>query len=91
VLSNIDALGSQDFAQEHLSQTRAIGDVPMARFNVMGGSIALGHPFAATAARQIISVSHELRRRKERYGLVAQCAAGGMGAAVIVENPEARS
>ena len=88
VISNLRALASDDFAKEHLHKKRAIGEVNMARFNVMGGSIALGHPFAATAARQIISASNELRRRGGRFALVSQCAAGGMGAALVLHNPE---
>lgn len=89
VLSNLRAMASDDFARQHLQRQQALGEIDMQRFNVMGGSIALGHPFAATAARQIISVSHELRRRQGRFGLIAQCAAGGMGMALIIENPEA--
>lgn len=88
VLSNLQALGSPEFARQHLQRSQAVGEVDMARFNVMGGSIALGHPFAATAARQVLSAANELRRRGGRYALLSQCAAGGMGAAMIIENPE---
>lgn len=90
VLSNLQAMASSDFAQQHLQSSPRLGEISMQRFNVMGGSIALGHPFAATGARQIISSSHELRRRQGRYALISQCAAGAMGAALIIENPEAQ-
>lgn len=85
VLSNVKALGSKAFAAEHLGRSTAVGEVDVERFNVMGGSIAYGHPFAATAGRQIIMVLNELKRRGQNLGLVAQCAAGGMGAAMILE------
>lgn len=56
-----------------------------ARLNVGGGSIALGHPFAATGARQITQTLNELRRRGGGRGLCAACAAGGLAAAVVLE------
>jgi acetyl-CoA acyltransferase len=55
------------------------------RLNVGGGSIAIGHPFAATGARQVIQTANELRRRGGGLGLVAACAAGGLGAAIVLE------
>lgn len=85
VLSNTQAMQSKKFAEEHLNRSQALGEIDMERFNVMGGSIALGHPFAATASRQMVTVLHELRRRDGQLGLVTQCAAGGMGAALILE------
>lgn len=56
------------------------------RFNVMGGSIALGHPFAATGARQIVQAARELGRRGGGLACVAACAAGGLGAAIVIES-----
>lgn len=85
VLSNLQAFGSKKFANEKLGRKEAIGEVDDARLNVHGGSIAIGHPFAATGARQLTTVLHELKRRGGGYGLVAQCAAGGLGAAMTVE------
>lgn len=55
------------------------------KFNVLGGSIAYGHPFAATGARMITQTLHELRRRGGGFGLVTACAAGGLGAAMVLE------
>ena len=55
------------------------------KVNVNGGAIALGHPFGATGARLLLSLSLELRRRKLKYGLVSLCIGGGMGIAMIVE------
>jgi acetyl-CoA acyltransferase len=85
VLSNLKALASKEFAEEYLGRGEAVGEVDPDKLNVLGGSIALGHPFAATAGRQIITVLNELKRRGQQTGLIAQCAAGSMGAALIVE------
>jgi acetyl-CoA acyltransferase len=85
VLSNLKCMGSKKFAEEHLGRSEPVGEVDMSRFNVLGGSIAIGHPFGATAGRQIITVLNELKRRGGNLGLIAQCAAGGMGAALVLE------
>ncbi|MBX2797300.1 MAG: acetyl-CoA C-acyltransferase [Myxococcales bacterium] len=63
----------------------AIGRVPEERLNVTGGSIAIGHPFAATGIRIVTTVAGQMRRSKARYGLVSICAAGAQGAAVLLE------
>ena len=85
ILSNLQAFGSRTFAEEKLGRSKALGEIPMDEFNIYGGSIAVGHPFAATGARQLITVSRELDRRGGGLALVAQCAAGGLGAAVVLE------
>jgi len=87
VLSNLQAFGSDAFAREHLGRSKAVGklDADDPRLNVFGGSIALGHPLAATGARQVLSMSRELHRRGEGTALITQCAAGGLGAAVVIE------
>jgi acetyl-CoA acyltransferase len=51
----------------------------------MGGSIALGHPFAATGARLVTTLAHEMVRRDVEFGLVSICAQGGMGFAMVLE------
>jgi acetyl-CoA acyltransferase len=86
VVCNRKALASRRFAEEKLGRTAgAIGEIDDERFNVHGGSIALGHPFAATGARMIHTVLRELRRRKGQFGLATACAAGGLGAALVLE------
>lgn len=65
----------------------AIGSPPVDRINVQGGSIAIGHPFAATGARIVTMLANELRRRDARRGLVSVCAAGAQAAALILERP----
>jgi acetyl-CoA acyltransferase len=85
VLCNKEAFGSKKFAEDRLGRGEAIGDVDDAKFNVHGGSIAIGHPFAATGARLVLSTLRELKRRGGQYGLVTACAAGGLGAAAVLE------
>lgn len=85
VLCNLKMLGSRAFASEHLGRSEAVGEVDMDAFNVHGGSIAIGHPFAATGARIVTTVLNELRRRGGGVGLATGCAAGGLGAALVVE------
>ena len=85
VLSVVQAFESKEFAQRELNRSKPIGDVDWDTLNVNGGSIALGHPFAATGARQILQTLNELRRRKGGLALCTACAAGGLGAAIVLE------
>ena len=84
-LANLKMLASERFAREKLGRSQATGEVDDAKFNVLGGSIAYGHPFAATGARMVTQTLHELRRRGGGFGLVTACAAGGLGAAMVLE------
>ncbi len=85
VLSNTQAFESDTFAREKLGRDKKLGTLDWERVNVLGGSIALGHPFAATGARQIMHTLRELRRRGGEFALCTACAAGGLGAAVVLE------
>jgi acetyl-CoA acyltransferase len=85
VASNLQAIASKKFAQEHLGRSEALGEIDPSRINVNGGSIALGHPFAATGARMVVSTLRELKKRKKQFGLLSVCAAGGLGAVVVLE------
>ena len=85
VLSNLMAFESAAWAKEHLGRDRALGHIDDEKLNVHGGSIAIGHPFAATGARQVLTASNELVRRGGGTALITQCAAGGLGAAVVLE------
>jgi acetyl-CoA acyltransferase len=84
VLSVTRALASEAFCRERLGRP-PLGEIDPERLNVMGGSIALGHPFGATGARITGSVLHELKRRGGGFGLIGVCAAGGLGFAMVVE------
>ena len=85
VLSNLKAFASKSFAEKELGRSEPLGEVDPAKLNVNGGSIALGHPFAATGARMILQTLRELGRRKGRYALLTVCAAGALGAALVLE------
>lgn len=84
-LANLKMFASDTFAKEKLGRDKAIGEMDMDKFNVMGSSIAYGHPFAATGTRMITQMLNELNRRGGGAGLVTACAAGGLGAAMILE------
>ena len=84
-LCNMKAFGSKKFAEEKLNRSKAIGEIDMDKFNVLGGSLAYGHPFAATGARMITQMLRELKRRGGGTALTTACAAGGLGAAMILE------
>ena len=85
VLSVQEAFASAEFAREHLGRDEAVGEIPDDDLNMYGGSISLGHPFAATGARQLLTMANELVRRDAGTALITQCAAGGLGAAVVLE------
>ncbi|HZO20748.1 MAG TPA: acetyl-CoA C-acyltransferase FadI [Gemmatimonadaceae bacterium] len=85
VLSNLQGFESREWAQR-AGYLHPVGEVDRARLNVMGGSIAIGHPFGATGARITMTLINELRRRGGQFGLMTVCAAGGMGFAMVVEN-----
>jgi acetyl-CoA acyltransferase len=84
VLSNLQGFESQYWA-ERAGFSHPVGEVDRSRLNVMGGSIAIGHPFGATGARITTTLLNELRRRGGQFGMMTVCAAGGMGFAMIVE------
>lgn len=84
-LCNLKMLASERFARDVLGRSQATGEVDETKFNVLGGSIAYGHPFAATGARMITQTLRELKRRGGSFGLVTACAAGGLGAAMVLE------
>jgi acetyl-CoA acyltransferase len=85
VLSNFQAMDSEEFARTELKRAHKTGLIDEERINVMGGSIAIGHPFGATGARLLITLLQEMGRRDEGLGLITVCAAGAMGFAMVVE------
>jgi acetyl-CoA acyltransferase 2 len=85
-LADIDLVEvNEAFAAQYLAVEKELG-LDRSKANVNGGAIALGHPLGATGTRLLITLLHELRRRKARYGLSTACIGGGQGIAVIVEN-----
>ena len=85
VLSNLQALDSDEFARTELGRDRRVGIPDEDRINVMGGSIAIGHPFGATGGRVTVTLLREMRRRGLGLGLVTVCAAGALGFAMVLE------
>ncbi|WP_298716434.1 acetyl-CoA C-acyltransferase FadI [uncultured Oceanisphaera sp.] len=84
-LANLKMFASTTFAERELNRSRAIGEVDMSKFNVLGGSLAYGHPFAATGARMITQTLRALNRRGGGLALTTACAAGGLGVAMVLE------
>ena len=84
VLSNLRGFESQMWA-ERAGLSQPLGVVDRARLNVMGGSLAIGHPFGATGARVTTTLCNELTRRGGQFGLLTVCAAGGLGFAMVIE------
>ncbi len=85
VLANIKCLASDEFAKKKLGRDKAVGQVNMDKLNVHGGSLAIGHPFGATGARLVTTVANRLQRENGKYGILAACAAGAHGHAMILE------
>jgi len=85
VLSNLQAIESDTFGREELGLSGKLGEIDRDKLNVLGGSISMGHPFAATGARQITQTLRELKRRGGQFALCTACAAGGMGVAMVLE------
>ncbi len=85
VLSNLQWLDSDHFARERLGRSQKVGHPNVERINVMGGSIAIGHPFGATGGRVTLTLVNEMKRRDAQFGLLTVCAAGGLGLAMVVE------
>jgi acetyl-CoA C-acetyltransferase len=84
-LGEIDLIEANEaFAAQALAVAKELG-FDMARVNVNGGAIALGHPIGASGARILVTLLHEMRRRKAKKGLATLCIGGGMGIAMCVE------
>jgi len=85
VLAVLEALRSPTFAEESLNRSEPVGEVDMDRLNTRGGSLSLGHPFGATGARLVTTAANRLHEEDGELALVAACAAGGQGHALLLE------
>uniref|UniRef100_A0A8C7VYZ7 Trifunctional enzyme subunit beta, mitochondrial n=1 Tax=Oncorhynchus mykiss TaxID=8022 RepID=A0A8C7VYZ7_ONCMY len=85
IMANLKALDSDWFAQTYMGRKAKVGAPAMEKFNLWGGSLSLGHPFGATGCRLVTTVAHRLLKEGGQYGLVAACAAGGQGHAMVIE------
>ena len=84
-IATIKAWQSEQFCREKLGRNRALGPIELSKLNVKGGSLAMGHPFAATGARVIMTLAKLLHENGGGRGLVSVCTAGGMGVTAILE------
>ena len=80
------ALASEEFCSKKLGLNRAIGSIDYKKLNTYGGSLALGHPFAATGGRLTLNLSRLLSENKGSVGLVSCCTAGGMAVSAMLES-----
>ena len=85
ILANLKCLASDEFARDKLGRPEKVGEVPLEKFNTLGGSLSLGHPFGATGARLVTTAANRLIREDGTFALVASCAAGATGNAIILE------
>jgi len=86
-MCTLKAFESKEFCVNKLGRTEALGSIDRNKLNVKGGSLALGHPFAATGGRIIASLAKALAQKGSGRGLISICTAGGMGVAAIIERP----
>ncbi len=84
VLAVLTALASKTFA-EKTGRATPIGEIPMEKLNTWGGSLSLGHPFGATGARLVMMAASRLHHEDGTLALLAACAAGGLGHAMVLE------
>lgn len=85
VLCNLKAWESDIYCQKTLNRENPLGTIDRSKLNIKGGSVALGHPFAATGARIVGALAKMLHQKGKGRGLISICTAGGMGVAAILE------
>jgi acetyl-CoA C-acetyltransferase len=85
VLCTLKAWESERFCKERLGLSKALGSIDRSKLNVKGGSVALGHPFAATGGRIVPTLAKLLHQKGSGRGLISICAAGGQGVVAILE------
>jgi acetyl-CoA C-acetyltransferase len=88
----LDQIDRFEINEAQGAQTLAVGrdlGLDLAKLNVNGGAIALGHPLATTGVRLTITLARELKRSGLRYGVASACIGGGQGIALLLENPGA--
>lgn len=85
MLANLYCLESDNFAKEKLGLKQRVGEVPREKLNAWGGSLSIGHPFGATGARLVTTAANRLQQEDGSLALIASCAAGAHGNAIILE------
>jgi len=87
MVANLECMKSDIFAKERFGKDKAYGEIPDEKLNIWGGSLSLGHPFGATGGRLLTTAARRLQMFNQRYAVIAGCAAGGQGSAILLENP----
>ncbi|XP_011499848.1 PREDICTED: trifunctional enzyme subunit beta, mitochondrial [Ceratosolen solmsi marchali] len=85
ILANLKALDSEFFAQKYLKRSSKVGVPDLKKWNAWGGSLSIGHPFAATGIRLATHTANRMIKEDQQFGLIAACAAGGQGVGMIME------
>lgn len=86
-LACLKAWESEEFCRNSLGREHALGSIDLKKLNTKGGSVAIGHPFAATGTRIVSSLAKLLHQTRTGRGLASVCTAGGMGVTAILESP----
>ena len=86
-LATLKAWESAEFCRERLGRSEPLGAIDREKLNVKGGSVAIGHPFAATGGRLLATLAKLLHQKGSGRGLISVCTAGGMGVTAILEAP----
>jgi acetyl-CoA C-acetyltransferase len=84
-IATLKAWQSEKFCREKLGRNEALGPIDLTKLNVKGGSLAIGHPFAATGARVVSNMAKLLSEKGSGRGLISVCTAGGMGVTAIMD------
>jgi acetyl-CoA C-acetyltransferase len=84
-LATLKAWESEKFCRERLGRDKPMGSIDRAKLNVKGGSVAVGHPFAATGTRLVATLAKLLKLKGRGRGLISVCTAGGMGVTAILD------
>lgn len=87
MVANLKVLADDEWCRERLGRDKAVGQIPMDKLNVWGGSLSIGHPFGATGGRLLTTAAHRLALGGHKYAVIAGCAAGGQGSAILLKNP----
>lgn len=86
VVANLKNLRSDQYARDRLKMDKAIGEIPLEKINIWGGSLSLGHPFGATGGRLLWTAARRLYELGGKWAVVTSCAAGGHGSAILIES-----
>ena len=85
VLCTLKAWADPTYCRDKLRLAGPLGAIDRTKLNVKGGSLAIGHPFAATGARIVATLAKILDEKQGKRGLISVCTAGGMGVTAILE------